>query len=175
MDKTKWIIALIATILVAGAVQATLQYDIFLPVIRVDPTLTPTITPSPTVTPTPTKTATPTLTATPGSGLEITDIHNGSANADLQDEYIKIKNYGSSSVNMTGWFVRNETSHRYDFPDNFTLAASATVTLWSKAGTDTGSNLYWNSPDPVWINGGDCGYLRDDSDNKNSLVDKLCY
>jgi hypothetical protein len=169
MDKTRWLIALIATMLVAGAIGATMQYEIYLPVIRVDPTLTPTITPSPTVTPT------PTMTATPDSGLQITDIHNGNSTDDEQDEYIKIKNYGSSSVNMTDWFIRSENPIFYYFPDNFTLAASATVTIWTKSGTNTSSNLYWNRTDPVWDNHGDCGYLRDDSDGDNILVDQYCY
>ena len=175
MDRTRWIIAFIATVLVAVVAQATIQHYIYLPIIKVDPTLTPTITPTVTVTPTPTKTLTPTPTKTPDTGLQITDINNGSSNDDLQDEYIKIKNYGSSSVNMKGWFIKTETGLRYDFPDTYKLSGNATVTVWSKTGTDSGNTLYWNSATPVWNNGGDCAYLRDNSDNDNVLVDVYCY
>jgi hypothetical protein len=168
MDKTKWIIALIATFLLVGAVQAAMQYHIYLPVVRVDPTLTPTITPSPTITPTPTKTGTPT------SGLEITDIDNPDS-GDPLDEFITIKNFGSSSVNLTDWFVRDDGPNRYNFPDGFRLGAKATVKIVSGAGSDTSSTLYWDSSVEVWNDGGDCGYLRDNSDGDNVLVDIFCY
>ena len=175
MDKSRWLIVLIATILVAGVIGTTLQYEAYLPFIREDPTLTPTLTPTVTNTPVPTRTLTPTPTKTPSSGLEITDIHNGSITDDVQDEYIKIKNYGSSSVNMTDWFIKTDGGNRYDFPNNFTLASKATVTVWSKVGTNSGNNLYWNRTDYAWNNHGDCAYLRDDSDGDNILVDQYCY
>ena len=175
MNKTKWIIALIAAFLIAGAVQASLQFDLYLPLVRVDPTLTPTITPSLTTTPTPTRTPTPTVTKTPSSGLEITDIDNPPKGEDPLDEFITIKNFGSSSVSMKGWFVRDDGPNRYNFPDTFSLGAKASVNIVSGAGSNTSSTLYWDSSVEVWNNGGDCAYLRDNSDGDNILVDIYCY
>jgi hypothetical protein len=71
--------------------------------------------------------------------------------------------------------VRDDGTNRYNFPDNYSLAGKATVNIVTGAGTNTSSTLYWGSSVEVWNDGGDCAYLRDDSDGDNDLVDVFCY
>lgn len=59
--------------------------------------------------------------------------------------------------------VEDEAAHTYGFPSEFTLDAGATVTLHTGSGTDSSTDLYWESGSPVWNNSGDTVYVFDDS------------
>ncbi|WP_276301891.1 lamin tail domain-containing protein [Halorussus lipolyticus] len=80
----------------------------------------------------------------------------------LNGEYVDFENTGSSSQDMTGWVVEDEAGNSYQFPDNFTLDAGATVRLHSGDGTDSSTDLYWGGS-YIWNNGGDTCYLYDAS------------
>lgn len=96
----------------------------------------------------------------------------GNDNHNKNGEWVEIKNTGSSTVNMTSWTLKDEANHIYTFSD-FSLAPSASVFIYSGAGTDTNTKLYWNSPRyAVWNNTGDTAFLRDASGN---LVDSYKY
>jgi len=82
----------------------------------------------------------------------------------LNDEYFVLKNICSSSINMTGWEIKDRTSNIFTFP-NFSLCFQSTVTIHSGSGKNTLTELYWNSDKPVWNNGGDTLYLRDSQGN----------
>ena len=87
---------------------------------------------------------------------------NGS-NSSLNAEYVKIKNTGGSARSLTGWTVRDESSHVYTF-GSYTLGAGATVTVRSGSGTNTGATKYWQKSWYVWNNsGGDSARLRNSS------------
>lgn len=170
---SKKIIAVVFLLLTAGtivAVRAAVTQYYYLPIVYNQPTPTPTQTITPTVTGTPTKTPTPTPTATPEPGVYITDIVFDPT-GDPLDEYVAIKNSESKSVVMTDWMLRDENRNVFTFP-TFTLGAGATVKVWTKSGTDTSSNLYWDSDVPIWNDHGDCAYLRDD---ENNSIDTYCY
>ena len=50
---------------------------------------------------------------------------------------------------------------RYTFP-SLSLAAGADVKVWTKAGTDSATDLYWNSSQAIGNNsGGDTATLQD--------------
>jgi Lamin Tail Domain len=80
-------------------------------------------------------------------------------NASINAEYVVIKNTSSSSKSLTGWTVRDASSHVYTF-GKFTLAASATVTLRSGKGTNTKWTRYWGSGNYIWNNTGDKATLK---------------
>ncbi len=92
--------------------------------------------------------------------------------ANLNDEYFTLENTGTESVDMTRWSVSNEHGDTFDFPDGFTLAPRATVTIHSGAGADTKGILYWNASEPVWSNTSDIGVLYDDI---RDIVDVYAY
>ena len=171
-SKTKLWVAVYLAITLLGAA-TVLANTIYLPVIVKSPTITPTptFTSTPTVTRTPSITSTPTRTPTPKPGVYVSTIV--AAPVVPLDEYIEIENTSNNSVNMKNWYIKVESNSamRYNFPD-FTLGGGKTVRVWTKFGQDTTSNLFWNWPEPIWKDNGDCAYLRD---NAGVLRDKYCY
>ena len=126
--------------------------------------------------PTPTKTATaipgtPTATKTPTS-TPVLDvfIDEIEGDVDLNNEFVLIQNDENSSVTLTDWSIKS-TGPKFTFP-TFTLGSDKTVKVWSKSGTNDANNLYWGLEEEAWIDGGDCGYLRNEEDK---LVDEYCY
>jgi len=116
---------------------------------------------------------TPTPTTEPPTGLnvEITSAHYDAAGNDhknLNDEYFTITNNGSSTVDFTGWKVKDEANHTFFFPSGFTLSPSTSVTIYTGSGINTSSKLYWGSGSAIWNNDGDTIYLYNSS---GELVD----
>jgi hypothetical protein len=91
---------------------------------------------------------------------------------EYEGEYVQIENRGPGAQDMTGWTLSDESNHVYDFPDGFSLAGAAWVRVWTMAGTNTQSYLYWGRDDPVWGNDGDTAFLQDDRGN---VVDFLTW
>ena len=136
-----------------------------------EPIVTPTPYPTPTATvttpsttatsPTPTETvttpstiatSTTTTTAAPSNTLAITGL-------DLQNEWVSVRNTGTVPVQMQGCTISDAAVHVYTFP-SFTLAAGATVTVHTGAGTNTATALYWGLGSSVWNNTGDTATLN---------------
>ena len=88
----------------------------------------------------------------------------------LPDEWIKVTNKGSSPVSLSGWKIEDEgRKHTYIFP-SYTLDAGSTVTVYTKMGTNSATELYWGSSSPIWNNDGDTAYFYD---SNGRLVSKL--
>lgn len=116
--------------------------------------------------------------ATPGSGPQsvadtdldvVIDIHPDAAgddNANLNDEWVRFVNAGTSPLDLAGWVVRDESSsHRYTFAD-LVLPPDGAVTLFTGCGVDNLTERYWCSADSaVWNNGGDTVLLVDPAGN----------
>lgn len=77
------------------------------------------------------------------------------------EEDVVFENTGGGTADMSGWTVSDEADQTYTFPDGFTLEPGESVTLNVESGTDTESDLYWGSGNPIWNNGGDTVVLRD--------------
>ncbi len=174
IKKYRWLIVFFALLITTAMARMALDNVIYLPVVIVDASLTPTITASPTITPTSTVTPTPTATPKP-SGVRILEVVQSDQVQNPLHEYVSIKNYTSSAVSLTDWFIRDDDVHRYNFPDGYSLPSGGTVRVWTEAGTNTITDLYWGSEVEVWNNVHDCAYLRDDSEGENELVDTYCY
>ena len=188
---------LLACLLIAGVffiAQASLQSSYYLPLVpmqEITDTPTPSQTPSPTQTQTgtititatatrtatitgtlptatQTRTATPTKTLVPG--VFILEIEYA-PETDPMDEFVLIRNQTGEYVPMEGWTLRDENQNIFTFP-RYTLISWATVKVWTKAGVIDPDNLYWGRTEPVWNDGGDCAYLRDD---EHVLMDSECY
>jgi parallel beta-helix repeat protein len=141
-------------------------------------TTTTTITTSTTTTtPTTTTTTIPTTTTTTPQveGVVISYVHYDAEGNDwdnLNDEYVVVGNNGSIDADMTGWTLRDVANHVYTFPSGFTLAAEASVTIYTGSGTNTSDHLYWGSGAPIWNNDHDTAYLRD---GNGDLVDSYSW
>ena len=80
----------------------------------------------------------------------------------LNVERVTFRNDGTASIDMSGWTVKDESTHIYEFED-FILAPGQTVSLRSGEGTDSLINVYWHDDSSVWNNDGDVCFLRDDN------------
>lgn len=124
-------------------------------------------------TPTPTATATPTppptVTVVSETGIRVVEINADAEGRDtnnLNDEYIVLKNTGDLALDLSGWRVKDDDGHVYEFRDGFTLDIGATVTLHSGSGTQTEDHRFWWADEPVWDNGGDTISIYDDGGRK---------
>jgi len=90
--------------------------------------------------------------------LSVARIHadaTGNDHENLHDEYVVFENRGDSSLDLSGWSVRDAADHVYIFPKEVTIAPGARVTLYTGSGSDTDGERYWNSDSAIWNNGGD--------------------
>ena len=100
------------------------------------------------------------VTGTPvgEAGLVVAEVHADAAGDDhgnLDDEYVVFENAGEEPRELSGWTVRDEAGHTYVFPDGFVLEPGRRVTLYSGAGADNETALYWHADGAIWNNGGD--------------------
>jgi hypothetical protein len=97
--------------------------------------------------------------------------HDTTSNAQLNREYIRLKNTDNIAHTWTGWTVRDPEGHVNKFPTT-TIKANSTVTLCSGTGPDGISTRYWQQSWYVWNNTGDTAYLRGPS---GTLIDSCTY
>ena len=84
----------------------------------------------------------------------------GPDNKSMEEEYFTLLNSSNSGINLSGYSVSDSANNEYVFP-NFVLDKEGLVSVRTGNGTDSDTDLYWRSNDPVWNNGGDTLYLRD--------------
>lgn len=140
-------------IAVAPCVEETPISQLYLPVVMAG------VTPIPTITPTPTT-----------SAIRLVRIVYNPNGDDVAGELVQLHNVGAA-VNMTGWMLSDASVADYTFPA-FTLNSGATVTVWTRSGTDTTTDLFWGRAQAVWNNDGDTATLMD---SNGSIVDKCSY
>ena len=93
----------------------------------------------------------------PGSGAKLKMWVNWDAPGDdtenINGEWIKIKNTGSSAVNLSHWKLRDTgQEHHFDFPDGSLLASGDTFTVKVGSGTNSGNTFYMGEPSPMFEN-----------------------
>jgi micrococcal nuclease len=98
-----------------------------------------------------------------GIALSVQADAPGDDNANLNGEWLDIRNTGEEALDLSGWTVKDESaSHRYTFADDTTVAAGASLRLHTGCGQDTTTERYWCRTDSaVWNNGGDTAFLLD--------------
>lgn len=86
--------------------------------------------------------------------------------ASLNGEYIKIKNYCSTTKSVAGWKLHDYgKKHTYTFASGFSVKPGATVTVYSGRGTNSATKRYWGrSYGAIWNNDPpEKAYLRNGS------------
>ncbi len=71
---------------------------------------------------------------------------------DLQVEYILLRNASDSAVDLAGWRIISDGGRNYRFP-NLTLYPKGAVNIYTGPGTDTVTELHWNSDAALWKTG----------------------
>ena len=69
-----------------------------------------------------------------------------------------LKNYGSTTVNLQGWKLKDKAGHTYIFP-SYELGPGELVYIHTGSGIDSEGHLYWGSGRAIWNNDGDTAYL----------------
>lgn len=82
------------------------------------------------------------------------------SNASKNAEYVVIKNTSKKSIKLTGYTIRDASSHVYAFPKGFVLKGGKTVTLHTGSGKNTKAQLYWGQRGYVWNNTSDVAKLQ---------------
>jgi hypothetical protein len=91
--------------------------------------------------------------------------------AGIDGEYVDLLNQGTGGINLQNWALSDEEDNLYTFP-SFTLNAGATVRIWTKAGPDSATELFWGRSEEVWNNDNDVVTLEDQDENE---IDVFAY
>lgn len=70
----------------------------------------------------------------------------------IESEVVVIINQSSGAINLSGWKLDDGHGTSYSFPD-LTLRQGGQVQLFSSAGTNTVTKLFWNQNKSVWKTG----------------------
>jgi endonuclease YncB( thermonuclease family) len=92
--------------------------------------------------------------------------------SNLNGEYLRVTNHGSSAVSLAGWHVRDGGPFNYNFPSWAKVGGGKTIYVHVGRGTNSASHFYWGRTAPVFDNptgapqyNGDGGYLFDPKGN----------
>jgi len=97
-----------------------------------------------------------------GHEIDITEVSfdpEGDDRNNLNGEWVVIIGNTNDSINMNGFTLSDDSGHVYSF-ENFTLPARGTVKIFTGAGDNTTTSLYWGSNMPIWNNDSDTAFLR---------------
>jgi micrococcal nuclease len=83
----------------------------------------------------------------------------------MTGEYIEFSNECSYPIDLNGFYLKDESTNIYFFPE-FQLKEKSFVRVFSAKGKNKGNELYWNKGN-VWNNDRDQAFLRN---NKGILV-----
>lgn len=92
---------------------------------------------------------TPTVQTMEGRLLRIEGVFGA---GDIQVEYILLRNPGENAVDLAGWRIVSDGGRNYRFP-NLTLYPKGAVSIYTGPGTDTVTELHWNSDTALWASG----------------------
>jgi micrococcal nuclease len=102
-----------------------------------------------------------------GSSVSLVEIQANPPGPDednLNGEWVRLENSGSTAADLSGWVLRDESSaNRYSFPHGSALPPGARLTVFVGCGDDRPGSLYWCAGGPVWNNGGDTALLLETS------------
>jgi uncharacterized protein YraI len=88
------------------------------------------------------------------------------------DEYAEIRNIGGTPVNLGGWqLYAGDPGQVFGFP-SYVLQPGASCRVYTNQAHPESCGFSFGRGSAVWNNGGDCGYLYD---NSGVRVDSYCY
>ncbi|WP_308011897.1 lamin tail domain-containing protein [Actinacidiphila acidipaludis] len=93
------------------------------------------------------------------------------SNTSLNYEWVQITNSTSKAVSLTGWTLRDASSHVYTF-GSYSLGAGKSVRIHTGKGGNTAANRYQGRSWYVWNNDKDAATLRRST---GSTVDTCSY
>ena len=116
----------------------------FIPTATITPTVTPTLRFSPTPSRTPTR--------TPNQADPVIRIERVLGAGDYLTERVQIQHAGGRDVLLFGWKLVSDSGAQFSFPQ-LILREGGQVTIHTRSGQDSVSDLYWGQPAAVWRRG----------------------
>jgi hypothetical protein len=90
----------------------------------------------------------------PPKSEEVVRITNVFGAGNLQEEQVSIQRVGDGELCLNGWKLSSESAGSYTFPSHLRLyTGGATITVYSRPGTDNALELYWGRTSPAWQTG----------------------
>lgn len=83
--------------------------------------------------------------------------------ANPNNEFVLIEadpRFATAEVDLSGFLLHDAHGTVFTFPAGAAVAPGQPLRVYSGAGTNTATELYWGSDAPVWDNEGDCPVLR---------------
>jgi hypothetical protein len=80
----------------------------------------------------------------------------------LDAEYVVIKNNTKTAKDLDGYTLRDTSRHVYSFGD-VRLKAGHSIKVHTGRGSDSSTNVYWDSGNFIWNNTGDKATLKSSS------------
>lgn len=96
----------------------------------------------------------PTRTMPPTGDLVIQIVSVVGA-GDLGQEVIMLRRLGEGNLRLSGWSLRGDGGSIFTFPEQpeLVLYKGGAVQVYTKPGTDTATDIYWNRTEPAWRSG----------------------
>jgi hypothetical protein len=94
--------------------------------------------------------------ATPSAALPagetLIEISSVVGATDPKLEYVLLKRVGEGDLNLAGWTLSNEHDAVFTFPEQpaLVLYTGGAVQIFTGAGSDTPTEMYWNRADAAW-------------------------
>jgi hypothetical protein len=103
----------------------------------------------------PVETPAPTETLPPPNGAPVIQIISVVGVGDVDQEMVMLKRAGEGNLRLVGWKLVGEHDNTYTFPEQpeLTLYKDGAIQVYTKAGTDTVTEVYWNRPAAAWRSG----------------------
>ncbi len=124
------------------------QYTALLAELRPSPQPTLALTLMPLPTPQPTLLPTATLPSLDQAWVEINSV---AGLGDVSTEVLTLSRVGAGELLMTGWQLRDEDGHVFTFPEM--IWQSGSIQVYTLAGRNNPTGLYWGLTEPVWESG----------------------
>jgi hypothetical protein len=88
----------------------------------------------------------------------------------LDDEYVELKNTGSTDIAVSGWTLTDKAGHRYVVGKKTVIKAGDWMRIHTGPGRNTPHHRYWGQKWYVWNNTTDVATLR----NRNDVQRDVC-
>jgi hypothetical protein len=88
----------------------------------------------------------------PPPDVEVIQITLAAGVGDIKYEALTLQRVGQGDLYMAGWKLYDEGGNTYIFPDSpeLVLFAGGAVRFFSKGGTDTATEIFWNRSEPAY-------------------------
>lgn len=100
----------------------------------------------------------------------ISDLVCNPVGEDVAGEVVTIRNDSWRRIDLENWTICDSGDHYCYIFGPIGIDSRAEIKLWTKSGTDTASDLYWNKTKSIWNDTGDAARLLDE---KNIMVSEF--